>query len=414
MDFIDALDPGLCGLDTRLARQALDHRATNHVGLELAVVGEEFFLFLVELAHNARRVGHAIETVFGEHFQEGTLFLDHQDFFQALGEVAHHAGLHGPEHAHLEDTDAVAAQGLVVHAQFEEGLTQVVVALAGRDDAQPGVAVLEHDVVELVVAHITFDDFQAAGVERLLHLQCRRAHIHAQVHVGREQLAVEFQVRGDEVQSRRVDMGGTGAIGNVGDDLHADPDTGQARHLVAMQAVVEDFLNVGWVQRGHANVVEHGLGLAAQRRALAAGVIARDGQDGTVLADTCVVGVFERVAAAVHARRLAVPHAGDAVEFLLAHGVQHLRAPHGRGSEVFVKAVNEVDVVAQQQFLLFDQRCVEHAHRGAPVAGNEHAGLEAAPCIRAHLVDREAHQRIDAAEVDFSGLLRERVDDILF
>jgi len=110
-------------------------------------------------------------------------------------------------------------------------------------------------------------------------------------------------------------------------------------------------------------VEQHRLGLTAQRRGLAARIVAHYGEDAAVLVDTSVVGMLERIAAAVHAGRLAVPHAGDAVEFLVAHRMQHLRAPHRRGGEVFVDAVNKLDVVFDQHFLLLEQCRVEHAHR---------------------------------------------------
>ena len=73
--------------------------------------------------------------------------------------------------------------------------------------------------------------------------------------------------------------------------------------------------------------------------------------------------MLQRIAAAVHARRLAVPHAGDAVELLLAHRVQHLRAPHRGGGEVFVDAVHKMNVVLQQKALLAYKRRIKHAYR---------------------------------------------------
>jgi hypothetical protein len=125
--------------------------------------------------------------------RKGRFLLDDEDLFQALRELAHDGGLHREQHAHLQDADAVAAQRRIVQAHLEEGLAQVVVGLAGGDDAQPGVGVLEHHVVEVVGARVALGHFQAAGVERLLHLQRLGAHVHAQVHVGREQLAVELR-----------------------------------------------------------------------------------------------------------------------------------------------------------------------------------------------------------------------------
>ena len=180
-----------------------------------------------------------------------------------------------------------------------------------------------------------------------------------------------------------------------------------------MQAEVEDVLHIAGKQRGNAEVEQHGLGLAAQRRAFAGGIVAGDGQHAAVLANAGVIGVFQRVAGAVDAGRLAVPHAGDAIELLLADRVQHLRAPHRRRGEVFVQAVDEMDVVLQQQFLLLDQRRVEHADRRTAIAGNEHAGVQAAPRVHAHLIQRQAHQGVDAAEMNVALVLGEYAGHVL-
>ena len=163
-----------------------------------------------------------------------------------LREVAHDLRLHREQHAHLQDADAVAAQRRVVQAQFEEALAQVVVGLAGGDDAEPGVGVVEHDVVELVGRRVALGHLEPARVQRLLHLERLGAHVHAEVHVRREGLAVEHQVGRDEVQPLRIDVGRAAAVGHVGDDLQADPQPRQARHHVAVQAEVEDLLHVAW------------------------------------------------------------------------------------------------------------------------------------------------------------------------
>lgn len=74
--------------------------------------------------------------------------------------------------------------------------------------------------------------------------------------------------------------------------------------------------------------------------------------------------------------------------------------PHGGGGEVLVEAVNESHVVFQQQLSLFDQRRIEHAHRRAAVAGDEHAGLEAAARVGAHLIEGQSNQRVDTTQMD--------------
>ena len=181
-----------------------------------------------------------------------------------------------------------------------------------------------------------------------------------------------------------------------------------------MQAEVKDLLHIAWVQGGHADVEQHRLGLAAQRRALAARVVADHSQYAAVLADAGVVGMLERVTAAVHARRLAVPQAGDTVKLLLAHRMQHLRAPHRGGRKVLVEAVDELDVPGQQRLLVLDEGRIQHAYRRAAVAGDEHAGLQPSALVGARLIEHQANQRVDAAHVDGAFFLGEGIWNVFF
>src|ERR1700760_1296679 len=108
---------------------------------------------------------------------------------------------------------------------------------------------------------------------------------------------------------------------------------------------------------------QHRLALTAQRRALAARIVPHPGKHTPVLAYAGVVGMLQRIAAAVHPRRLAVPHAGHAIELLPADRVQHLRTPHGSRREVFIEAVDEMYVMLEQELLPPDQRRIEHTER---------------------------------------------------
>jgi hypothetical protein len=67
----------------------------------------------------------------------------------------------------------------------------------------------------------------------------------------------------------------------------------------------------------------------------------------------------------------------------------------------------------EQQLLLLDESRVEHADGRSPVARDEHAGLQAAARVRADLVERQAHQRVDAAEVNERPLPGESARDVL-
>jgi len=180
-----------------------------------------------------------------------------------------------------------------------------------------------------------------------------------------------------------------------------------------VQAVVEVFLQVGRRQHRDAAGGKDVLALVGHGRGTRRGVVAGDQQHAAVFRRTGMVGVAEDVAAAIHARPLAVPHRENAVVFGLRKQVQLLRAPHRGGGEILVDAVHEVDVVLHQQLLLLDQRGVEHADGRAAVAGDEHARLEPATGVGAHLIEGQTDDRVDAAEVDVSFFLGERVGDLL-
>lgn len=70
-------------------------------------------------------------------------------------------------------------------------------------------------------------------------------------------------------------------------------------------------------------------------------------------------------------------------------------------------------MVFEQQSLLLDERSIEHADRRTPVSRHEHPGFQAATRICTHLVERQADQSIDTAQMDDTFLFRERVGDVL-
>ena len=139
LELVDVADARLDGIDPELARDPLGDGARDHVGVELAHDLDEEPVLLVALADDARPVRHGVEDVLGEHLDEGPLLLDDENLLEAPGELADDPGLHGEEHAHLENADAVAAELLVVEAELDERLPDVVVGLARGHDAEPGV-----------------------------------------------------------------------------------------------------------------------------------------------------------------------------------------------------------------------------------------------------------------------------------
>ena len=80
------------------------------------------------------------------------------------------------------------------------------------------------------------------------------------------------------------------------------------------------------------------------------------------------VGVFEDIAGAVDARCLAIPDAEQAIEPRAWEETELLRAPDGRGPEVFVQPFPEFDIMVVQPGLGRAQLLVISAERGAAIA----------------------------------------------
>ena len=87
-------------------------------------------------------------------FDDLALLLDHQDFFEALSEIAYRLRFQRPGHAHLEQAQADVGGVGCIDAEVVERLAHVEVGLAAGDDAQPRARAVEDDAVELVGARI--------------------------------------------------------------------------------------------------------------------------------------------------------------------------------------------------------------------------------------------------------------------
>ena len=242
----------------------------------------------------------------------------------------------------------------------------------------------------------------------------RPLHVEA---VGRDQvdvdgvlegLAVELDGRNDGAHAIRIHLRRARLVRHVGDDLHRHPEPGDAREHEAVQAHVQDLLHVARVDRRDQRVPEGDLGVARQRRGLRDGIVAGEREDAAVLADARVVRMLECVAAPIHARRLAVPHAEHAVVLRPGEEAHHLAAEHRRRGEVLVQARREDDVVLGEELGIALEGLVEAAERRPAIARDERRRVEAARAVGAMLVERKPDQRLDAGEIDaaaFQGVL---------
>ena len=191
---------------------------------------------------------------------------------------------------------------------------------------------------------------------------------------------------------RTVDGGGR--FDRVLDAFDADPEPGEARQREAHQPVVDDLLDAGRRQDRDHRVDEGVFGLVRGGRALAGVVVAHQRDHAAPRRGAGEVGVPERVARAVDARPLAVPHAEDAVVAPLAAHLRLLRAPHGGRGEVLVHAGLEEDVVRLEERLGALELLVEAAERRAAIAGDVAGGVQPGAAVALVLHQRQADDRL--------------------
>jgi len=221
-----------------------------------------------------------------------------------------------------------------------------------------------------------------------------------------ERPPVELHRRNDRRNPVGCDGRRTGSIGDVGRDLHADPEAGGTRKHEAVQSQVEYVLHVAGEEDRHQGVVEGDGRVAGQRRRFAAGVIAAQREYAAVAAGARVVGVLERVAGAVYTGAFAVPHAEHAVVFRTGKDARHLASEDRRCTQLLVQARLMNDAVLPQQLLGAGELGVEAAERRAAIAGNKGGGIQSTALVGAMLVQRQPYERLDAGEVDRPILAR--------
>ena len=147
----------------------------DQVGVELGLGGNQRAVLLVALADDPRRVGRAVERVAQRGLEVGELLLDDEDLVEAAGERAERLAVVRVEHPDLHEPDAGALEVALLEAELAQRLQQLVVGLAGGDDAQPGVARGQAHRVELVQRAVAAGDLQPRAEQRALELERLRA-----------------------------------------------------------------------------------------------------------------------------------------------------------------------------------------------------------------------------------------------
>jgi hypothetical protein len=94
----------------------------------------------VKLSHDARThiLAPVVELLLELVFEELSLFLDHQDLFETLGETTHAVRFERPDHADLVQANADLRRQFIIDPEFAERLADIKIGLAGGDDSQTG------------------------------------------------------------------------------------------------------------------------------------------------------------------------------------------------------------------------------------------------------------------------------------
>ncbi|CAM3608067.1 hypothetical protein BOFL111202_14705 [Bordetella flabilis] len=201
-----------------------------------------------------------------------------------------------------------------------------------------------------------------------------------------------------------VDLHRSRDLHDVRNALHADPDTRIAAHCPAVQAEIQYFLYRRRKQHRDQAGLEQVIALVRQRRGLGGVVVAGHHQDSAMARRAGGVGMLEDVAAAVHARPLAVPHAEYAVIARAREQVHLLGAPYRRSGQVFVDAGLEDHVVGLQVLGRLPHVQVHAAQGGPAITRNKARCIQAGPHIPHALHHGQAHQCVDSAHPGAAGL----------
>ena len=383
--------------------QAVAQRVDQVLGGQTSPVGDERASLVVVLTEDARRAGSAVEVVADLGLEEGALLLDDDDLLETVGEAGETVRLEGPDHRGLVEADADFGHvRFGLQAKCGQGVAEFAVHRSGRDDADGGRQVDGADQsIESVGGDEGLGGFEAGPEHVLLgrHREGRNERVGADRFEG---LAVDQELRGDDVEPVSVGADGHVGVGDVAVDLEADPGAAETAQLVAEATEVEHFLDTGRVEGRHGQVGECPFAGRGDGRGLAEGVVTGNGQHPAVLVDPGRVGVTQGIAAAVDAGALAVPHADHTIDVGVLLEAELLAAPDRSCTEVLVDAADEADAVFHQD-LGVGLVCLVHAtHRAAPVAGDETGGVQAPGPVGPGLVEQHPHERLDARHGDHS------------
>ncbi len=374
---------------------------------QLAELADERLAARVALADHLRPHRAVIEKIAQLLLDQAGLLLDDEDLVEAIGERVEPSRLDRIGEADLVDANAGGGERIERDVEAAEDLEQVEVRLAAGDDTDAG-ARRDHDVAVDRVDLGEGAHGVELGVQALLDLQRRQVGPAIVQAVGgsdkpsRGGDGSAVLPRGDACV-RLVEVDRRAALDDFRQRGEADPVAREARQRPAVQAELEVLGDVGRREHRHVPRLHRRVALVRHRRRDAAVIVAGDDEDAAVRRGAVGVAVLERVAGAVDAGALAVPHREDAFGGSLGIRLDALRAEHSRRGELFVDRGQELDAGRVEPLRGLPRLLVDHAERRAAVAADEPARPDAGRRVARALHESKTDQRLRPGEENGAG-----------
>ncbi|MFI8829666.1 hypothetical protein ACIGPN_01370 [Streptomyces afghaniensis] len=253
-------------------------------------------------------MGAAEEDLLDGGFQERPLLLDDHHLVETVRELDDGVTFEGEDHAEFEDPDPVPCEVLVGETDDAQGLADVEVGLAGRQDADP----VRRPALDHAVEAVEPGVLHGAGEPDLVQAALERHEIGAEEHRARL-VRAGAQVALHDRDPIACHDGRGRRVSDRGGDLQARPHAAEPGEELGVQPEVEDVLRIGRVQRRDRQVRECRLAGARHAGRLGSRIVADQSDSATGRARAHQVRVAQGIGGAVEAGGLAIPDAHDAV-----------------------------------------------------------------------------------------------------
>ncbi len=393
----DQLDHALAAVQRRaMPRQPVGEHRQHARGPQFAERREQRRALRVVLAEHARTraLDAVVEMVLDLLLDHRALLLDHQHFLEPLDEALQPRGLERKGQADL--VDAHAGRVEVGHRQVEppQRFHQVEMGLAAGHDAHARARAGRHPAVDAVVLGEVAHRVEL-GRQPRLDRQARQVGPAIVQAAGRRGEGGWLGPVGDE----RVEVDGRARFHRLRDRLEADPGARETRQRPAVETELQHVGDVGRVHHRHLPADHREIALVRHRgRDAAVVVVAGHHQHAAMRGGAIGVAVLERVAGAIDAGALAVPHREHALDGALRVGLDALRAEHRRAAQLLVDGGQEAHAGRVEQLLRLPHLLVDHSQRRAAVAADETGRVDRVRGVALALHQHQAHQRLGAGQ----------------